>query len=375
MGSLKERAPLDDFNLQEETQEGFDNQSKFPSKLEKYGNAKSNALINLAQLEETLKNIPPDSLRYRFLNRTKISLAKCCSYMVFKDYYTVGKIRLSVADFCKKHLLCQLCAIRWGAKALQAYVAKYNVLKAEHPALKLTMITITIKNGDDLKERFEHMKKSIAIMLERRRNTIKGVKYYHSHEFAKMFAGVGKYEVTKDNGVGEIKETGWHVHLHLMVLAYVTFDWAKFKAEWHEITGDSCVINFAEARHPNDPAQDMMEVFKYVVKPSDLTPEEILQVYEILSNEKLLISFGGFRGVVVPDDLTDADLSALPYIERFYLYLDKIGYSLTKTRDIDPKKDDASQEDWQAVKNASTLPKLSPIEAINPIVWQDSDFL
>jgi hypothetical protein len=242
------------------------------------------------------------------------------------------------------------------------------------------MITITIKNGPDLKERFQHIKKSISIMLEWRRKTKAGQRGYSSHEFAKMFAGVGKYEVTKDNGVGENKLTGWHVHIHFIVLHFVTFDWAKFKNEWLNITGDSCVINFAEARNPNDPAQDMMEVFKYVVKPSDLTPDDTLQVYEILSGEKLLVSFGEFRKVVVPDDLTDEDLlSGLPYLERFYSYLAQSGYSLTKTRDYDPKKDDYSQEPWQDIKKGS-IPSTSAqfdlkSHEVSQEPWQDSDFL
>ena len=34
-----------------------------------------------------------------------------------------------------------------------------------------------------------------------------------------------RQEVTKDNGYGELKETGWHPHAHIMVLHTTSFDY------------------------------------------------------------------------------------------------------------------------------------------------------
>ena len=44
----------------------------------------------------------------------------CGEYLLFRHYFTVDLVRLHAAHFCKKHLLCPLCAIRRGAKAMSA---------------------------------------------------------------------------------------------------------------------------------------------------------------------------------------------------------------------------------------------------------------
>jgi hypothetical protein len=90
-----------------------------------------------------------------------------------------------------------------------------------------------------------------------------------------------------------------------MVLHDERFDYAALQAEWLKITGDSHVLNVAPAQHPSDPAQDFLEVFKYALKFSDLTPEQNLEAYQVMRRKRLLFSAGLFRGVDVPEDLTD----------------------------------------------------------------------
>ena len=64
------------------------------------------------------------------------SLASCGNYLHFREYFTVGKVRLHNATFCKQHLICPLCAIRRGAKSLGAYLARWEVIRAERPDLE-----------------------------------------------------------------------------------------------------------------------------------------------------------------------------------------------------------------------------------------------
>jgi hypothetical protein len=56
-----------------------------------------------------------------------------------------------------------------------------------------------------------------------------------------------------------------------------------------------------------------------------------------LSNKRLVDSFGLLRGVVVPEDLTDEPLDDLPYVEFFYQWMNRSGYSLMKTVDAGPQ--------------------------------------
>jgi len=343
---LNEGNPSERINLAAEVQKGFDESGKLPDRLLRYSFARERALINLTQVDERIKlnGSVPGSFSYH-LEKVRTRLSRCGSYLVFKDYYTQGKVRLTAADFCMTHLLCPLCAIRRGSKTLEAYFLRFEIIKTENPTLKLSMLTLTVKNGDDLEERFKHLRKSIKTVLERRRKSRAGARGWHS-EFSKIHGLVGTIEITKDGGKGEIKETGWHPHAHIMVLHDERFDYVALQAEWLKITGDSHVLNVSAAQHPEDSAQDFMEVFKYAVKFSDLTPEQNLDAYEVMRGHRLLFSAGLFWGVDVPKSNLDEELEDVPYFELFYQYLAGSGYNLTKIRDSDGQKD-VRPEPWQ----------------------------
>ena len=336
MKPLNEGNPSELLSLPAEVQRGFDESGKLPDRLIRYAIARERALINLSQIDEVLHMLHVSPCQHK-LEKIRPCLAQCGDYLAFKQYYTVGKVRLTAANFCMVHLLCPLCAIRRGSKSLEAYVKRFEIIKTENPTLKLSMLTLTIKNGDNLGERFNHLKKSLKTMMEWRRKTLSGKAGYHS-EFAKIVGLVGSIEITKDGGQGEIKETGWHPHAHVMVLHDQRLDWKALKREWLKITGDSHVLNVAKARHPNDPAQDFLEVFKYALKFSDLTPEQNLEAYQVMNGKKLLFSAGLFRGVEIPESMLDEDLDDLPYIELLYRYLPGSGYNLDEYKDSEVYK-------------------------------------
>jgi plasmid rolling circle replication initiator protein Rep len=321
----KTKKPLDTVNLAEEVSRGSDETDKLGARLARYHSAKQRALVNL----ETLKILQPvddfTAARYR---AGAVRLADCGNYLAFRQYYTVGKTRLHKAGFCKQHLICPLCAIRRGAKMLDAYMKRYRFIMSQNPTWRLSMITLTVKNGDDLGERFQHLQKSVARIFKHRRDYLD--KGRGKTEFRKIHGYVGTYEVTKDNGFGKVKETGWHPHAHIMVLHTSTFDYAALQTEWKEITGDSHVLNVTSAKHPDQPELDFLEVFKYTVKSFELTPHENIHAWDVLRGRRLLFSGGAFRGVEVPEELEDEQLDDLPYIELFYRHT-PYGYSLVST--------------------------------------------
>jgi hypothetical protein len=308
------KKPSDTFNLAGEVSKGFDENDKLSARLDRYSTAKTRAIINLKELEDSPNSfIFPEQWK-----RSVSSLRSCGHYLRFHHYYTVGKVRLNAASFCKQHLICPLCAIRRGAKTLGAYTQRYNVITSENPSWRLSMITLTVKNGDDLKERFNHLQSSVQRVFKRRRDWLD--KGRGLTEWRKVHGYVGTYEVTKDNGYGDVKETGWHPHAHIMVMHTENFDYNALRTEWKEITGDSHVLNVAAAQHPDQPELDFLEVFKYAVKFSDLTPADNLKAFLVLRRHRLLFSGGAFRGVEVPENLEDEQLDNLPYIELMYRY-------------------------------------------------------
>jgi hypothetical protein len=101
-------------------------------------------------------------------------------------------------------------------------------------------------------------------------------------------------------------------------------DLAALAAEWYAITGDSHVV---DVRPISDPVTGFLEVCKYAVKFSELDDGHRLAAFDRLSGQRLIDSHGCFRGVVVPDTLTDDPLDGLPFVELLYRYLGAAGYS------------------------------------------------
>lgn len=310
--------PLNTDALAGDVSRGSDESDKLGARLDRYSTAKKRALVNL----DTLRILQPvDDLAQERYRVASAKLSGCGNYLEFRQYYTVGKTRLTKASFCKQHLICPLCAIRRGAKTLEAYLSRYQVIKAKNPTWKLSMITLTVVNGEDLAERFQHLHKSVQRVFSRRRDVLKGKRGLT--EWRKVHGWVGTYEVTN-------KGNGWHPHAHIMVLHTSSFDYKAMQAEWKEITGDSHVLNVTAAMHPEEPERDFLEVFKYAVKFSDLDPEQNIEAWDILRARRLLFSGGAFRGVEVPEALEDVPLDDLPYIQLLYQYT-LFGYSLRST--------------------------------------------
>jgi hypothetical protein len=246
-------------------------------------------------------------------------LQSCGDYLVFRHYFTVDVVKLHGASLCMKHLLCPLCAIRRGAKALRAYLDRWEVVKADKPALRPFLVTLTVKDGPDLAERFSHLFKSQHELwkrkLRRRGSVLDGV-----------VGAVWSYEVKRGSGSG-----AWHPHLHMIALAENQPDQDALSREWHNITGDSYIVDVRPISQ-EDPASGFVEVFKYAVKFSDQPPADTLHAWLTLRGKRLLGSSGCFRGVEVPESLLDdpEGLGDLPFVTLFYRYLSG-NYALKRT--------------------------------------------
>lgn len=304
------KKPLSANTLTGSTDKGLQNSSVLDDRLNRYYKAKQRALVNRDELTVCASLCDPDTPAIVKYSKASSNLSSCGNYLVFHDYYTVGKTRLAKASFCKQHLLCPLCAIRRASKTLKSYLGRYAVVMGENPHYRLSMITLTVKNGDDLEERFNHLKKSQKTLFDRRRDWLK--KGWGKTEFRKIHGWVGTHEFTN-------KGKGWHPHSHIMVLHTENFNYSALIEEWKQVTGDSCNINVTAIKDTKNAEDGFIEVFKYAVKFSDLTPEQNIHAWGILKGKRLLFSGGDFRGVDVPEDLTDDLLDDLEYIERFYV--------------------------------------------------------
>lgn len=309
------------------------------SRIERYSNAKGRQLEIVKHLRGLANGKIQESKTYTKIDYNKLSskLGCCGNYLVFHQYYTIDKVRLAKASTCKDHLVCNLCAIRRGAKQVQAYLGRFTEIMANNPHLVPYFVTLTVKNGHDFSERFNHLQSSVKSLLKSRRNfKSRGTGF---NEFCKLEGAVYSYELTHS------KKHGWHPHLHMVVLVnkndLVDFDpkrpkQSKLSKDWLSITGDSFIVDSRPIL--GDPAEGFCEVFKYALKYSSMSIDNNLTAYSYLKGKRLQGSFGEFRGVKVPNDSTDDLLSNLPYIELFYKYT-KAGYSLKTTKMFEVERD------------------------------------
>ena len=295
----------------------MDSGMKNPSTTESLAAEVSRGTVGIKGMSDKLKRY--STARLRSLEMTeycnvqqnvKLSnkLKSCSNYLVFRHYYRVDEVRLHAAQFCKKHLLCPMCAIRRGAKMLNAYLEKYRLIIAERPSLIPYLVTLTVKNGNDLAERMQHLRSSMRKMTQSRRDSLKGQLFV---EFAKSVGGFHSIEVTN-------KGSGWHPHVHMIWLCEFKPNQSQLSNEWLDLTGDSFIV---DVRPLHDPVEGFLEVCKYALKFSDLSLADNYHAFEVMAGMRLIDAHGVLRGVDIPDSLLDEILDSEPYFELFYRYL------------------------------------------------------
>lgn len=288
-----------------------------PEKLGRYARAHQRALHMSNYLKEN--------------GEIKLSsnLKQCGHWLVFRHYYTKDELRLHSADFCKKHLLCPLCAVRRAGKYLKAYLDRFTACMSNFDG-KATpyMVTLTIKDGEDLTERFNHLRAAMRAQLQARRNYFKNPSKRRHFEICKALGGVHSVEAKRGKNSGL-----WHPHVHMVWLCESPPDARKLSEEWEYFTKDSKIVDVRPFY--GDSVDSFLEIFKYALKFSDLSLPDNFQAFRELSGKRLVDSFGCFKGVKVDEDLTDGVLEDLPYIEMFYQYLGREGYTLAKVKKFD----------------------------------------
>jgi hypothetical protein len=228
------------------------------------------------------------------------SLNDCGSYLIFRHFKKSQTSHLIGSCSCKEHLLCAFCASRRGVKNSVAYKEKVDELQSKNSNLKLYFVTYTVKNGENLHERFTHLKNSMQALIQRRRDFIKRPTVRHC-EFAKFQGGVMSYEFKRGSG-----ENKWHPHIHMLVLVDLRqfINHNELKREWLEITGDSHVVNIQAVASK----AAYLEVFAYALKFSEMEHSDRWHAFKTLKGKRLIVSFGELRGVELPESLDDDNL-------------------------------------------------------------------
>lgn len=294
-----------------------------------------NYLFTLAQFKDNYEKDVKNEESIKALKSAQ-KLNECGNYLLFKNFYTIGEVKLSKLRTCGQHLLCPFCAAIRASRAIQKYVERIDQVLKENRKLKPVLITLTVKNGSNLAERSEHLMKSFRTLLGRRRDYEKKGRGYN--EFCKVQGAMYSYENTFNEKTGE-----WHPHIHMFALVDQWIDQQEFSEYWHSVTGDSMVVDVRRAKKEKGHgySKAAAEVCKYALKFGDLSVEKTWEAFKVLKGKRLTGSFGLLWGVKIPDTMTDdmPDDKTLPYIEMLYkfAYGKKSYYDLAITRHVEPK--------------------------------------
>jgi hypothetical protein len=285
---------------------------RFDQKLSRYGTAKArNRQMAgfVAGLSTSRQN------EHRMLSKR---MYDCAAHLGFRFYIDSSTLTLHSGNFCKAHLLCPVCAIRRGAKTLRTYHERALFLADRYD---FHLVTLTVKNGPDLFERYQLLKHAFKRLRER------GRKGYG--EWSRVAGAVWSTEFTHS------PEKGWHPHLHMIValdkgdrpIRYG--EGSQLRADWLAATGDSYIVHSRQISGgapsrggvPQDLAASLCEVLKYAVKFSDLDLAKNWEAYQALRGKRLLQSSGCFFGLELPEDdpLTDDPMDG-PYLDFFFRY-------------------------------------------------------
>jgi hypothetical protein len=317
-----------------------------PSRLDKNGVLRARSLGPVPGPERVLKRVSKakqaayavaDALEAKRADLA-YAIRRCASWIVLRERRDTGVHSLKSGNFCNRSLLCQPCAIWRARRAFREYYAVLMRLLVENATWRPYHMVLTVKNGVDLAERFEHLSKSVETLLKRRRLSIAGQR--HASSIAGLEGGVMAFEVSRG------KDGGWHPHVHMIVMGPKRPVWSELRDEWEQITKDSkivkvlalkncCDIWDGEGKMRDDAhnllARDMLELFKYPLKFSSLAASDVVVAHDALEGRKMFRPWGAVKDYEMPDGVRSAPCPE-DYRDHVYQYVDG-SYVLTMTHE------------------------------------------
>lgn len=276
----------------------------------------------------------------------------------------MGELKLHNANFCCQYAICPICAARIQSRRQTSLKEPIQEFSKRYPFAY--MVTATVKDGENLGERFGHLVQSwqkFRRMGQKRPIKRKGVTVGYrrgSGEFGRVCAALSHVEIKRGARSGQ-----WHPHLHALVFTDSPLDYSVWKDEelkrgekvakypidfggkkvassrisrqWLKASNDSMGIDVRPLRmrktdkaHGRTLAEAVWhqarEVLKYATKfnskpeadQAALMGPDYVTVMDVSYCRRLFNSYGAFRGLaalenemVEPEDLLDVQESAV----------------------------------------------------------------
>lgn len=245
-----------------------------------------------------------------------VGMANCGRLLWTRYYYEIDETRISKALLCRRSMCCSLCAIRRAAAAVERYLEKWRVIQEAHPGAVLWHVVLTVKNGPDISERYDHLGASWRALTKR-------WKFARDHPMAPRVPGgdsVGflwTREITYGKG-------GFHPHAHVLIAMdeEMEIDEAALSQTWQSITGDSFIVHaertYAPEGDEDAEARPFLEAFKYVIKSGSMDAAMVWGFAKALRGRRFIGGGGAFRGIKTDTPEGDPLLDDQPFVERLY---------------------------------------------------------
>lgn len=253
------------------------------------------------------QNLPNSLKDDKIISRDKKkNLLECGSYLLFRDYYRISKVKLHNANFCGVDKLCPFCASRRAYKQ-QTKIEKY--FDTNPDILKRNWFYIVLPVKHEINETLETVFNRLRVGLKKIRFAINNNKASKGKtSFFSQFDGLF-YSIETT-----YSQNGWNVHCNILCCSSTPFDYdliekidkngkksfhsAELSLEWEKYTG-SYVHNISRLsfQTPEDIRKNLLEIFKYSVKFSELKSEYLFDFYLFTQTKRLLGAMGCFYGL------------------------------------------------------------------------------
>lgn len=264
-------------------------------------------------------------------------LSACGRYLAFNQYLATGKMRFASGNFCNLHMLCPCCAAARSRRLLARWLPlifnpRYQS-QTRHYLLTLTWPPPADSAKSPAAGPVEgDLKANLAVGQRAWGKLWKRRKERRTGPLADVLGAIMATEVTRG------PSGKWHPHFHVLV----TMPRAKrisvvnLREEWRKLTG-GIFVNLKVLRLETD----VVEVFKYAVKPADLgtdgrlDPQGVLirhKIWESLKGARLIRGYGCYFGtneidLTQPETLEETG----DYVELIYKWMGR-NYDLVRDR-------------------------------------------
>jgi len=202
----------------------------------------------------------------------------------------------------KLRVMSSRCKLRWCPICRD--VSRMIVTEAVREWLKVQefpkMITLTLQHSDDpLKQQINRLYDCFRRL--RRRAYFKNL----------IIGGVWFFQLKHNHTTDQ-----WHPHVHCLV-AGEFLPHKKLMKLWHEITGDSYIVDIRKVKDLDGCAN---EVARYATSPADITAvnlERALDIYYATKNKRICGSWGNARRLVLKPTPTE-DTGEWTKVADFY---------------------------------------------------------